>query len=59
MSQTAKYGVATPGVTLAGGYGEHSGWEQDITVEDFAAIARAFGGEGITRLPERANQRES
>jgi probable F420-dependent oxidoreductase len=41
MSQTARYGIGTPGVTLAGGYSEHGGWEKDITVEDFASIAKA------------------
>jgi probable F420-dependent oxidoreductase len=41
MTRAARYGIGTPGVTLAGGYAQHGGWEKNVTVEDFAAIAQA------------------
>lgn len=50
MSRTAKYGIGTPGVTLAAGHGQHGAWESDITVEDFAAIARAADRLGYAYL---------
>lgn len=50
MSQTAKYGLGTPGVTLTGGYGGHDGWERDIAVEDFAAIGQAADRLGYAYL---------
>jgi len=50
MTSTAQYGIGTPGVTLAGGYGAHGSWERDITVEDFAAIAKAADRLGYAYL---------
>jgi probable F420-dependent oxidoreductase len=50
MSNAARYGLATPGVTLAGGYSEHGAWERDIGPEDFAAIATAADRLGYAYL---------
>lgn len=50
MNRAARYGIGTPGVTLAGGYSEHGGWERAVTVEDFAEIARAADRLGYAYL---------
>jgi probable F420-dependent oxidoreductase len=47
----ARYGISTPGLTLAGGYSAHAEWEKDATPEDFIRIAQAadrFGYDHLT-----------
>ena len=41
MTLTSRYGITTPGLTLAGGLHAHSAWERDIRPEDVAMIVKA------------------
>lgn len=50
MTQTARYGIGTPGVVLAGGYSQHANWEADAGPEEFAAIAQAADRLGYAYL---------
>jgi len=50
MTNTSRYGIGTPGATLSAGYSVHGSWEEDITVEDFVAIARAADRLGYAYL---------
>lgn len=50
MTSAARYGISTPGLTLAMGHAEHAAWEKDATTADFAAIAQAADRLGYDHL---------
>jgi probable F420-dependent oxidoreductase len=50
MTSPARYGVLTPGLSLAGPQEVHAQWERDITPEDLIAIAEAADRLGYDHL---------
>lgn len=50
MTSPARYGVLTPGLSLAGPRENHQQWERDITPEDLVAIAEAADRLGYDHL---------
>lgn len=50
MSSADRYGLGTPGLTMAGGSRQRASWETEATPGDFAAIARAADRLGYHHL---------
>jgi probable F420-dependent oxidoreductase len=50
LASTGRYGISTPGLTLAVGHIQHATWENDATTADIAAIAQAADRLGYDHL---------